>query len=182
MATTTDWFADVIKNAITFLTDDCWKCGEGECGICKGSGEQKLRPCKEAEDGKIVVSNMPLIRPCPACEGSGHCKECSGNNKIVPHQYSEGVVGMVYAGAIRDMHMSRQQEEFDVMHEVLDHLIAYQNKLFTHCAKEIPDQLEKSLRKYAEIVNTPETENEEPDTSPNKGALTPEELAELGIE
>ncbi len=172
------WFELSLKAAVEFNTRDCYRC-DGTCLRCKGSGEQKITP---ELDGRAVFEET-RVEVCPLCEGKKVCGDCGGTKRLVPGVYDDAVAGVLMSASIGRMAQFREAHEYDKMHEVFDRIYAHLQAITAHYYQNTPaEEVHESTQRMVKGLAKGLTPEDSPISGPLAGALTPDDLRELGIE
>jgi hypothetical protein len=184
MPTIAEWLDGIVDHTLRTYEDECWACDEHgvreemvdyevPCDLCDENGRAKYAP----------------DQPCLLCKGSkvskkykrvsAVCDICGGERTVRKPMWDPYVQATVLAAVVGAMSTARQAENFVTMNEALDWAEGYMREVARGAAATIsPEDVESAmarLKKAGQVVpRSPVTLS--------GGALTPEELKDLGIE
>lgn len=156
------------------------------CALVETSIRLLTTPCPWCSDSSGLCSDCSAPhQECPTCESSGRCRECAGRGEIVPNPFSAGVVANVFSAWIAWMERARADQDFALFYEMWDILAAWNGRALCAALEDqhrsgvnIPEQIVRDVQLFGEVLS----EQERPSATLTGGALSADELRELGIE
>lgn len=162
--------------AIKALTYHC-DCGTGACPYCKGTGERRAKKLSELKGEEVKMT-------CGICKGSGTCVSCDGKVHVKPPRYADCVILAVAINTIQAAARFKSEGRFGEGWDMID--IGFQRvcELGKLQAAANPEAAEEMALAGIQAAKEVMDEDQVPERVrlSSSNALTPAELAELGIE
>ena len=128
----------------------------------------------------IVYAQEFCSGPCAHCDGSG-CEHCK-NGVYTPGVLDPSLQAFVVAGQLSNMERARLKEDFALVMDLVQVTFEFVKHGTLKQMAENPEESLGVLQRTKEVVEKVKSGGPRVDVSPNpNNALSPEELAELGI-
>lgn len=183
MPTIAEWLDGLVEHTQRAMEGQCWACDEH--GVREQMVEYEV-PCDLCDE--TGRAKYDATAPCVLCKGtrvakkyervSGVCDVCGGGRVIRKPIWDPYVQVAVLSACMSAMSRARSEEKFATMNEVLDWAEGYLLEAASGAASSISEEDVQSalgrMKKAGEIAPRARVKL-------SGGALTPEELADLGI-